>query len=71
LEKKQERRKKAERAKKQWGTSFKREPWRGTTVTMAMTPSLAKKTRGLLTVSSSRTYPNGRSEENKCSDGVS
>jgi len=37
---------------------------------MAMASSLAKKTRNLPTVGSSRICPNRRSIENKCSNGA-
>jgi len=70
LKRKQERREEAEGIKKQWGTSFKDEPWKSTTATMEMAPSLAKEAGDASAVGNNRACSNERSGENKCSDGM-
>jgi len=70
LKRKQKRREEAEGVKKQWDTSSKGEPWKSTTATMDMAPSLAKEAGDASAAGNNRACSNGRSGENKCSDGV-
>jgi len=58
---------KVEGAMRKWSSSSKAKQYRGITATDATAPSIAKKTRRLFIVGTSRACSNRRSRENECS----
>jgi len=71
LEREQKRRRKVERKKgEQWGTGSKVKQSEGTKANIAMASSLAKEVGDTSTVGPNRIYSNGRSREDRCSNGA-